>query len=227
MPEKDSVIKFGGLLTRKERWGLTWLGWCILAGLLLFAGLGFITGIYPFLAVTHRVNARVLVVEGWVAPYGIDAAVKQFRTGDYDRVFTTGGPAEGLGGYINDYCTEASVAAGRLKKAGLPAKFVQMVPSHVWDRNRTYYSAVALRNWFRDQHLQIHSFNVLTDSVHARRSWLLFEEAFGPDVKVGIISAPNPDYNARYWWKYSESVLAVFTETIAYIYAKFLFWPSL
>jgi hypothetical protein len=35
--------------------------------------------IYPFLAVTHRVNSNVLVVEGWVYEYAIQAAVDEFQ----------------------------------------------------------------------------------------------------------------------------------------------------
>ncbi len=55
-----------GILTRRERWGLSQCG--LLAIVLLF-GLACLTlflGIYPFLAVTRRVNCNILVVEGWV-----------------------------------------------------------------------------------------------------------------------------------------------------------------
>lgn len=217
--------KFGGLLTRKERWGLSWRGWGVLTALVLLSGLGTVLEIHPFLAVTHRVSTRILVVEGWVDPFVIKAAVNEFKRGDYDRVFTTGGPVVGTGGYSNKYNTEASVGANELKAAGLPSQFIQMVPSHDWKRNRTYYSAVALRNWFKTHHLNVRSFNVLTEDAHARRTWLLFQDAFGKKVQVGIISVPNPDYNPKYWWKYSEGVREVINESIAYVYAKFIFWP--
>lgn len=220
------IAKFGGLLTRKERWGLSRRGWIVALLAILVVGLLFLWRIHPFLAVTHRVDTRILVVEGWVDPFVIKAAVKEFEDGHYERVFTTGGPVVGTGGYSNRYDTEASVGADELKVAGIPASLVQMVPSRVWDRNRTYYSAIALRDWFHQHHLHVHSFNVLTEDAHARRTWLLFQEAFGPDVKVGIISVANPDYNPKDWWKYSEGVREVIGETIAYIYAKFFFWPG-
>jgi hypothetical protein len=54
----------------------------------------------------------------------------------------------------------------------------------------------------------------------------MYEEAFGNIVKVGIIAIPNPDYDAKHWWHSSEGVRDVLSEGIAYIYAKFLFWPS-
>lgn len=218
--------KFYGIFVRKERWGLSWRGRVTVGGIILLVGWAFLLEIHPFLAVTHREKTKTLVVEGWVHPYAINAALKEFERGHYDRVFVTGGPVVGSGGYINDYNTEASVGADLLKSAGIPDNCLQMVPSRVWNRNRTYYSAVALRDWFKSHNIHVHSINVLTEEAHARRTWLLFQEAFGNTVQVGIISVPNPDYNAKHWWCYSDGVRDVIGEAIAYIYAKFFFWPG-
>ena len=67
--------------------------------------------IHPFLAVSHRVDANVLVVEGWVHEYAIRASVEEFRRNQCERVFTTGGPVEGTGGYTNDYNTRPAMRA--------------------------------------------------------------------------------------------------------------------
>jgi len=219
-------IKFWGLLIHKERWGLSRRGVLVAGVPAIATGFLLFLGIHPFLAVTHRVDASFLVVEGWVPQFTIEAAVKEFDAGHYKRAFVTGGPLEGNGGYSNEYNTEASVGAGRLKAAGIPGGLVQMVPSQVWNRNRTYYSAVALREWYREHNMSMHNINVLTEDAHARRTWLLFQEAFGKDVKVGIISIPSPDYDAKRWWRYSEGAREVIDEGIAYIYAKLFFWPE-
>ena len=212
-----------GILVRKERWGLSWRGWLIVfAGVLLTFSL-FLFRIYPFLAVTHRVDTNVLVVEGWIHQYAIRAALKEFQSNHYQRVFTTGGPLEGTGGYINDYNTEANVGADLLKRNGLSNESPQMVPSRVMDRDRTYGSAVVLRNWFREHNMPVRSINVVTEDVHARRTCLLFQKALGHDVAVGVIAVPNPDYDASHWWRYSEGVKAVFAESVAYIYARLFF----
>ena len=71
--------------------------------LVLLVGALMFEGVYPFLAITHRVNANILVVEGWIHEYAIRAAVKEFQSNHYQRVFTTGGPVVGTGGYINDF----------------------------------------------------------------------------------------------------------------------------
>src|ERR1700733_10197415 len=129
---------FCGLLSRKERLGLSWRGWLLLFLLVLSIGWFVLLEIYPFLAVTHRVNSRVLVVEGWVHEYAIIDAIQKFRDDHYEQVYTTGGPVEGLPAYVNDFQTSASVGADLLKKNGLPGQFVQMVPSHVMAKDRTY-----------------------------------------------------------------------------------------
>lgn len=215
-----------GVFIQRKRWGLSWRG-RLLSTLICAMTLGVI-GLrsYPFLSVTHRVTADTLVVEGWVHEYAIHASAEEFKTGSYKRIFTTGGPVIGMGGYVNDYQTAASVGAEGLKKAGLAADDVQMVPSHVNGRDRTYSSAVALREWLGKNNVTVNSFNVLTEDTHARRTRLLFQEAFGDQVEVGIISVSNPDYDANRWWRYSEGVKGVISEGAAYLYAKFLFWPS-
>ena len=271
------------------------------AGLLL--GWIIIVNIHPFLAVTRRVPARVLVVEGWTHYFGVGGALNEFKTGHYDRLLTTGGPCEGFGPKSSIYDTEAWQSARLLKQAGLPEAAVQAVPSVFVGRNRTYNSALALRDWLLEHeggtgHWPVplghrpngttgtstteeavrrssgtlpvpsggsplgtaggsgvvrtarsitevpsvpsgqwpngtgrlpvppFSLNVMTEDAHARRTWLLFREALGPDVQVGIISVPNPDYDAAHWWRSSEGVREVIDETVAYVYAKFLFWPE-
>ena len=215
-----------GLLDRRERWSLSWRGRLVLFFAFALIAALFFTGVYPFLAITHRVDADILVVEGWVHEYAIQAAVDEFKSGSYKRVFATGGPVVGTGGYINDFFTSASVGADLLRKDGLPNESVQEVPSRVMDRDRTYGSAVALRNWLREHSTAVSGVDIATEDLHARRTRLLFQEALGDKVKVGVIAIPNPDYNAKHWWRYSEGVREVIGETIAYIYAKLFFYPS-
>ena len=215
-----------GLFVRKERWGLSWRGLLVFALFILLIGGFVLLEIYPFLAVTHRVDSRVLVVEGWVHEFAIIDAVHEFKDGHYQQVYATGGPVEGLPAYVNDFQTSASVGADSLKHDGIPDQFVQMVPSHVMDRDRTYSSAIALRDWFRKHNMHIQSINIVTEDAHARRTRLLFQEALGKNVQVGIIAVPNPSYNANHWWRYSEGVRNTIGEGLAYIYAKFFFWPN-
>ena len=218
--------RFPRLFKRKERWGLSWLGWLVLVAVLLSVSYAGVVGVYPFLAVTNRTDANILAIEGWVYPFAIQVGVDEFRTGRYERIFTTGGPVMGSGSYTSDSNTSASVGASGVQAAGVPSDRIQMVPSHVNDRDRTYSSAVALRHWLRDHDVQIRGVNVVTQNTHARRTRFLFQKAFGDGVTVGIIAARNPDYDPKYWWRCSEGVRDVIDESVAYIYAKFFFYPA-
>ena len=218
--------RFGGIVTRKERWGLSVRGWLVLTFIVAVSISMLVRGVYPFLAETRRVEARILVVEGWVHPYAIRAAVGEFRTGSYERIFTTGGPVVGNGGYVNDFQTAANVGTDLLKKEGIPNNMLQAVPTRVLGRDRTYSSALALRNWFRAHALHVRSLNIITEGAHARRTRLLFEEALGPDVDVGVIAVPSPDFDAAHWWRYSEGVEDIMGEGLGYLYAKFFFYPT-
>ena len=217
-----SSQKLFGTFTRKERWGLSWRGWLLLVSAGLVAACLVFLNIHPFLAVTHRVNTNLLVVEGWIPRYALREAAEEFRTGSYQRIFTTGGPVEG--GYTNDYNTSASVGAEILKKFGVPddrdGSFARNCP-----RENIQFSGRIARLVTRTQYTR-DSINVLTEDAHARRTRLLYHEAFGKSVTVGIIAVANPDYNSTKWWHYSDGVREVIGESIAYIYARFFFYPS-
>jgi uncharacterized SAM-binding protein YcdF (DUF218 family) len=225
-PRKSWSFMLWGMLNRKERWGLSWRGWLSLLGLGALALSLLFFRAYPFLAVTERVKSEVLVVEGWVRAYTVRAAVAEWKSGHYPRIYSTGGPVSGLGGYVNDFQTSASVGADLLKRTGVPVEAVQMVPSRVVDRDRTYGSAVALREWFREHGIQVTCLNVVTEDVHARRTRMLYQRAFGDKVVVGVIAVPNPDYDASHWWRYSEGMKDLMSEGGAYLYAKLFFHPK-
>lgn len=165
-------------------------------------------------------------MEGFVHPYAVSVAAQEFKRSSYRIIYTTGGPVAGSGGYTTDHNTAAGLGASRLEKAGVPPGVVQVVASRNNKRDRTYASALALRDWFQAHKVPARSFNIITDGAHARRTRLLFQEAFGSKTSVGIIAARDPDYDPDHWWLYSDGVRDVIGESIAYLYAKFFFWPS-
>jgi len=226
MASGEITKKFFGLLTRRERWGLSWRGWLAGLAVLLLLLAGWMRTVHPFLAETKRVDTKILVVEGWIEEYAIKDAVAEFKSGRYDQICTTGGPTPGHGGYVNDFNTYASVGAELLVGDGAPKTAVQMAPSRISGRDRTYSSALALREHWQTNGLAVKSFNVLTEDCHARRTRDLFQKAFGPDVAVGVVSVPDPEYDPAHWWRYSEGVRVILGESIAYLYARFLFHPN-
>lgn len=225
-PAHDYPRILCGTLVRKERWGLSWRGRIVSLLLVLAVALWLLLCIQPFLAVTHRVDSNVLVVEGWVSNFGLKGAIKEYKSGHYQYIFATGGPMSGMGASSSVYDTYAYYTADLLHKSGISGSAVRCVPCVFVGKDRTYNSALALKNWFHDHNMSVQSINVLTEDAHARRTWMLFQEAFGKDVQVGIISVQDPDYDPTRWWRSSEGVRGVIDETIAYLYARLFFWPN-
>ena len=107
--------KLYGVLVRKECWQLSLKGKAMVAAIALVTALIGLFNLQPFLAVTHREDSKILVVEGWIDQYAILTAVKEFQAGHYEKIYTTGGPVVGTGGYVNDFNTSASIGAEVLK----------------------------------------------------------------------------------------------------------------
>jgi hypothetical protein len=84
-----------------------------------------------------------------------------------------------------------------------------------------------LADWLKLHH-QSHSYrraNLLSESVHARRSWALFKRAFkraiGGQLELGVISLPTAEYDGDRWWTQSEGFKRVLFEGIAWLYLTF------
>jgi hypothetical protein len=180
----------------------------------------FVFGLHPFLAVQAPVQSEYLVIEGWIPGYAVEEGLKEFQVRGYGRVFTTGGSDSTSGGE-----TRAESAAARLKQLGMRPESVEAVPSPTAFRNRTYSSAVGLRQWFEAHQCRVKSLNVMTVGAHARRTRLLYEEAFGQDVAIGIIAITNRIYDPRRWWRSSEGTKEVISEAVGYGYARLFFRP--
>jgi len=189
----------------------------------LIAGVGLALGlwqIHPFLAVSAPVSTKVLVVEGWLPDYALEEAFVEYRRNGYDRIYTTGGPLE-RGSYLSEHRTFAEVAAATFTKLGLSDAEVQPVPSEARHRNRTYASALALRDFLALNGVKIDAMNLVTEGTHARRSRLCFRRALGNHVEVGVISIENRDYESAQWWRYSSGIKTILGETLAVLYAWF------
>jgi hypothetical protein len=181
-----------------------------------------VRGAYAFLAVTAPVPTRVLVVEGWATDYSLEAAIAEFKRGQYETMLVTGGPLE-HGAPLSEYANFAELGRATLLKLGMPANAVQAVPAPLVMRDRTYTCGLSLEQWFNEHHYVPAGINLMTEGPHARRSWLMFEKALGHKVKVGIIAVPPRDFDTKHWWRSSQGFRIVTGEAIAYTYARFFF----
>ena len=198
----------------------TWQGALLLLLLAAVAATGMIRGIYPFLAVTDRLAADVLVIEGWAPEFALQAGVEEFRRGGYRQFYATGGPLE-KGDPNYELGSFAELGRGILVRLGAPADRLRAVPAPKIRRERTFASAVALRETLRRQGPLPGAINVMTIDTHARRTRLAYENAFGGSTKIGIIAITDERFEVARWWRSSAGFRKVVEESVGYLYARF------
>ncbi len=211
-----------GFVRRRECLVPTWRGWLLFTLLCITLLVTVVLRIHPFLTVTEPAPAAVLVVEGWVPDYVLEQAKAEFERHRYHMLYITGGPLE-RGGHLSLYKTYAELGAATLIRMGMRKEAIEAVPAPLVQQDRTYASAVALKNWLRQHSVGGTTINVVSKGAHARRSRLLFQKAFGEDSRVGIIAIEDRDYDPKHWWKFSQGVRTVVDELVAYIYALIVF----
>ena len=213
--------KLLGLISYKPRWGLSIRGWLgvVLGTAFLFWSLLF--RLESFLAHSAPLDAKILVVEGWIGDEGIIGAINEFERKPYKLMITAGNPF-GRGEYLSEYKDFANLSKATMVTLGFDPDKIQPIPTPQVIRDRTLTSAGAVKEWLDSTKINPQAVNVYTLDVHSRRTWLLYKKAFEPDIAVGIISHPPLDYDPNTWWASSEGFRKVCSEGIAYIYAKFL-----
>lgn len=212
-----------GLLQRKPCWVPTLRGWLLILVCVASLALAVFFGLYSFLAPNQPVRSNVLVVEGWVADYALEFTAREFKSGHYTRLYSTGGPLSN-GSYLIEYQTFAELGAATLRAMGLASNAVVAVSAPNARVDRTYQSAVALRIWFENTGQPVKAINVVTIGAHARRTRLIYQRAFGEGVAIGVIAVPHADYDSKCWWRFSAGLRDIIGETSGYIYAS-LFSP--
>jgi hypothetical protein len=196
-----------------------------LFAILALVGVSAARRIHPFLAPTAPVGARLLVVEGWIPDEEIDQVVDRFHAGAYERIVTTGGPvprsfsSDGVSSF-------ADLSRDLLLERGVPKEAIVAVSAPPSAQDRTFLSAVVVRDWMREHAGSPGSLDLFSSGAHSRRSWHLFRLAFGPAVRVGIIAGRPQAYDPDAWWRTSLGAKTVLTETIGWAWTELFFHPS-
>ncbi len=218
-------MKLPALARKRLVWVPSAFGWLVV---LLVAGaiaLVAARNVYAFLAITEPVGARVLVVEGWLPPHALDQVIDTWRDGDYERVITTGGPI------YNEFerwgeTQYAGRARSYLVRNGLPADVVIAAPAPASAQDRSFLSAVMVRDWVLRSGLMTDAIDIFSSGVHSRRTRALYQLAFGPQVRVGVFAATPSARHPEAWWRTSAGVKEVPTEAIAWLWTTLFFHPG-
>ncbi|QPJ65930.1 MAG: YdcF family protein [Candidatus Nitrohelix vancouverensis] len=217
---------FPSLFVRKMRWSLTAWGYLFFISPVLIALYFSFFYLHPFLATDQTVQGEVLVVDGWLSDSSLQEAAVFFNQGNYQYLIVTGGPIS-RGSYLSPYKTYAELGAATLRGIGFEKnKLYLSIPAPVI-KDRTFATALSVKETIKSLPAPVSAIDVYTEGIHARRSLMLYELAFGDALRIGVTSAETKHYDAQEWWKSSAGVRQVINESIAYLYARFIFTPPL
>lgn len=169
-------------------------------------------------------GARILIVEGWLDEPDLDNAIAAFRRGHYERIVTTGAPIDAWAEW-HPWRSYAERAATYLKAHGLADARIDIVPAPASAQDRTFLSAVCVRDWAKRSGVTPTTVDLFSAGVHARRSRMLFQMAFGPGVTVGVLSSAPTEFDAQHWWRSSTGTKSVMGETLSLAWTTCCFWP--
>ena len=213
------------LLFRRRRVVLPTLwGW-----LLILLTIGVVVGFVfrnmaIFLTVNEPVGASYLVIDGWLDKEELDQGLAYFGAQDFSKLVVVGGPiSNDFHGIDTSY---AERAAGYLLEQGLPQERVAIVNVPYSAQDRTFLSAVMLREFFQQQGILMTRLDLFTSSVHTRRSRDLYRLAFGEQVEIGIIATAPRDFTPTHWWKSSDRGKGVAVEFAGWFLVKCCFFPG-
>ena len=218
------------LFCRRQIWLPTWWGSLLLVAVVSGLALLALRHLGSFLAPDEPAagrdgrGARTLIVEGWLDEEGLDDAIAVIARGRYERVVASGGPIESWRA-SQSWPTYADRAADYLRRHGVSTIPVVAVAAPPSAQERTFLSAVVVRDWLRQQGGRVDPVDLFSGGVHARRSRLLYAMAFGPDVEVGVLAARPRRYALERWWTTSDGVKGVLDEAIGLAWTKCCFWP--
>ena len=217
------------LFRRREVWLPTWRAGLLLVAFVAVMAIAALRHLGTYLAPDEPAagrdgrGARTLVVEGWLDEDALDDAIAVIARGRYERVVTSGGPIESWRD-VQRWPSYADRAADYVRRrvGSVP---VVAVPAPASAQDRTFLSAVIVRDWLNQQGAAADAIDLFSGGVHARRSRLVYRLAFGPDVEVGIFAARPRRYPLERWWSTSDGAKAAIGELLSLGWTSCCFWP--
>ena len=182
-----------------------------------------ITQIHSFLTLNNPIQAEILVVEGWLDYDYLPIILEEYKRNNYYRIVVVGPDRYDGSEKENDKkIPYVELIAMRLRLISKNSINIVAVKSDYVQKNRTFSYLVGFKKWLIRELPNIKSLNLISPSVHARKSYLLLRRILPLSVNVGVISIPALSYNPKYWWLSKSGLWIVFKNIISYTYA-FLF----
>ena len=174
-----------------------------------------------FLAVNEPIGADYLVIEGWLGKKELKQAYQIFDGRDYKLAIVSGGPI------TDEFNSGPPNYAERARQYLLSIDFLEeklfAAPAPYSAQERTFLSAVMVRDWFTGQGIVVKSLDIFSGDVHARRSRHLYQLAFGEHVEIGVYASEPDEFDLSRWWQSSDAAKSVASELVGWGLVKCCF----
>jgi uncharacterized SAM-binding protein YcdF (DUF218 family) len=168
------------------------------------------------LAASREAPHEYLIVDGWIGEVPIETASREYTNGGYRYVVATGG-YEGSD-WSKHRWSDAEIAKRNLLNNGVPAEEIIFAQAPAASIHRTFTTAAACKTELQRSGLTPKSVVVFVRGAHARRSRMVFQKVFGPDVQVGVIGWRNPLDGQQRWWRSSERAEDFLKESVGCLF---------
>jgi len=212
-------------LTKKQHIHLpTPLGLTLITLVFLITTIFILKNLANYLTEQQPNNQGILVVEGWVSEQTLLQAINTYQTGAYQQIITTGGLIKNQHQKIHK--TYADSAAAFLQKNNINKAQITSLPTPESAQNRTFLSAVIVRDWLLQKNNEAQTLDIISEGVHARRTLVLYKMAFANKINIGIIEGKPQEYSLDFWWRTSTGAKTTITEAIGLIWVTCCFSPG-
>jgi len=223
--KKKPIKKISAKLFKKQYIHLpTPLGLILISLILLSASAFIIKNLANYLAQQQPQHKGILVIEGWVSEQTLRQAINTYQTGAYQQIITTGGLIKNK--HQKTHKTYADSAAAFLLKNNINKTQITSLPTPESAQNRTFLSAVIVRDWLLQKNSASQTLDVISEGVHARRTLVLYKMAFAKKINIGIIAGRPQEYSLDFWWRTSTGAKTTITEAIGLMWVTCCFYPG-
>ena len=208
------VVAINGNIKKNAVWKKA--AWYVTACFILLVLMAWGAGrLVSFLDYNHPVDADILIVEGWLDSVYMKTVMTEFNTKGYSHLFVVGECDPSEQKKYGMCVTERSAQV--LQQLGIEPSKITVVTVRPTVFHKTWSYALALRNYLDENNYKAKSANILSLWVHARKSFIIFQKALGPDIRVGAISAKHCRFSSEHWWLSMKGIYAVVKNGVAYL----------
>lgn len=165
--------------------------------------------VYRFLSDDHPVAAQVLVVQGWVVgPWIKGMVTSEIERGGYKHIIITG--------------TEEEVVPAKelLIENGISQEIISSaVIINKKKQHRTFHEAFGLKYYLEDNMPGLRAVNVVTASIHGKKTHIIFKKVLGDSLQVGIITGKRGAGDPSRWRRSLPGIKKMVKYSIGYLYA--------